>query len=101
MSGPVAGVVTWRRMTSDSTYAWEKSVQVWEETQRESVVPVDPGLRVVGEVGAYREFIRKHRNALVESPSCAEDHFRKLKEAQRRPGLIWCTSWGIGAATER
>lgn len=83
LSGPVAGVVTWMQMTSDSTYEWEKSVQVWEDAQRESVVPVDPGLQVFGGVKAHREFIVRHRNALVELLSYAEDHFRRLKEAQR------------------
>lgn len=83
MSGPVAGVVMWMQLTSDSTHAWERSVQAWEGSQEEPVVPVDPGLQVFGGVKAYRLFIQRHRKALVELLSYAEDHFRKLKEAQR------------------
>lgn len=81
-SGPVAGVVTWMQMISDSSHAWEHSVALWERTQDKPVVPVDPGLRVFGGVKAYRKFVRDHRSSLVESLVNAGRHFRSLKEAR-------------------
>lgn len=82
-SGPVAGVVTWMQMVSDSTHYWEESVRLWEQSQRETVVAVDPGLQVFGGVKAYRRFVLEHRRSLVESLLNAGAHFRSRKEARR------------------
>ncbi|MDN6437948.1 MAG: hypothetical protein L0K27_00595 [Corynebacterium nuruki] len=81
-SGPVAGVVTWMQMISESSHAWEQSVALWEQTQEETVVPVDPGLRVFGGVRAYRKLVRDHRISLVYSLDNAGIRFRSLKEAR-------------------